>query len=102
MKKSKIPTREEVAAQGIVSLETNPLCPDDRTLPHPRGYIGSRKQKSPSEASRLAQTRVNQGLVPERVSTQYWQCPDCGLISESCQCCGVLGNQVSDLHFLPG
>jgi hypothetical protein len=63
-----IPTREEVRAQGRVSLGVFQLNPADTSLPRPRGYIGTVPEVNEKELRRLEATKAFGGLLPDRGS----------------------------------
>ena len=92
-KRSKFP-RPEPQDLTLESVAAN-----DRSLPRPRGAARlNPRPENPIELITLNRTRDFGGLVPDQVGAQYWQCPDCQLISREreivVECCRQIPNQV--------
>jgi hypothetical protein len=62
----KVPTAEEVRAQGPIVLVVQQLDPADPSLPRPLGALGKKKKTNLNEKRKLAETRAFGGLLPQR------------------------------------
>jgi hypothetical protein len=98
MHNNRIPSAEEIRAQGPIELVVQLLEPDDPSLPPTRCRTERRRKVDPSEQIKLEATRRFGGLLPVIDGNQYWQCPSCLLIHSDRQvvrqCCGQPPNQV--------
>jgi hypothetical protein len=94
----KIPTADEVRAQGPVVLIVEQLAPDDSSLPPPRGCAEPSRKINPREQSKLEAVKRFGGLIPTTDGVQYWQCPSCLSIDPDRQairgCCGQIPNPI--------
>jgi len=65
--RQKIPSAEEVRAQGSIELVIQLLDPADPSLPRPPGAIGKKKRTiNRKEQQKLAETEAFGGLLPQR------------------------------------